>query len=134
MKFFVDTADIKQIGDLISTGFVDGVTTNPSLIAKQGSDMKEIIKYWDGNQRSYHHTAPINMMYALYQALLDVVEEGLDNILERHHRVHLYLEKGLNDLGLKLLVEKESRLPSLNAVKIPNGVDDLRIRSELLNK
>ena len=96
-------------------------------------DMSEIIKYWDGQQRVYHHTAPINMMYALYQSLYDLIEEGLDNAIQRHYDAHILLEKGLNDLGLELLVDKESRLPSLNAVKIPNGIDDIKIRSQLLN-
>ena len=81
-------------------------------------DMSEIIKYWDGQQRVYHHTAPINMMYALYQSLYDLLEEGIDNAIARHKHAHLLLEEGLNKLGLDLLVEKEARLPSLNAVKI----------------
>ena len=97
-------------------------------------DMLEIIKYWDGNQRVYHHTAPINMMYALYQSLIDVTEEGLDNIINRHMRVHHYLEKGLDEIGLKFLVNVDARLPSLNAILIPNGIDDIKVRNELLNK
>ena len=96
-------------------------------------DMSEIIKYWDGKQRVYHHTAPINMIYALYQGLYDLIEEGIDNAIARHYNVHLILEKGLNDLGLEFLVKKEARLPSLNAIKIPQGVDDLFVRSQLLN-
>ena len=96
--------------------------------------MTEIIKYWDGQQRVYHHTAPINMMYALYQSLYDLIKEGLDNAITRHYEAHLLLEKGLNDLGLNFLVEKESRLPSLNAVEIPKGVNDLEVRNQLLNE
>ena len=97
-------------------------------------DMTEIIKYWDGNQRVYHHTAPINMMYALYQSLYDVLEEGIDNVIQRHYNSHLLLEKGLSELGLELLVKKDARLPSLNAVKIPEGVNDLDVRNKLLNE
>ena len=74
------------------------------------------------------------MMYALYQSLLDVVDEGLENVLKRHKRVHHYLEKKLNEVGLEFLVDKDFRLPSLNAVLIPNGVDDLEVRSSLLNE
>ena len=96
-------------------------------------DMVEIIKYWDGNQRVYHHTAPINMMYALYQSLQDVVEEGLQQVLNRHNRVHEYLVLELDKIGLEFLVDKESRLPSLNAIKIPEGTDDLYVRNALLN-
>jgi alanine-glyoxylate transaminase/serine-glyoxylate transaminase/serine-pyruvate transaminase len=58
-------------------------------------DMLEIIKYWDGNQRAYHHTAPINMMYALYQSLLDLVEEGLDNV---HDQTQSYLNLRVTDI------------------------------------
>jgi len=96
-------------------------------------DMTEIIKYWDGNQRTYHHTAPINMMYALYQSLGDVLDEGIDNVIARHHNTHLMLVESMNDLGLQFLVEKNYRLPSLNAIIIPDGVNDLDVRSKLLN-
>jgi len=97
-------------------------------------DMSEIIKYWDGNQRAYHHTAPINMMYALYQSLDDVLKEGIDNTILRHQKVHNQLANSLSDLGLDFLVDKDYRLPSLNAILIPNGVNDLDVRTILLNK
>ena len=96
-------------------------------------DMNEIIKYWDGTQRVYHHTAPINMMYALYQSLYDLLEEGVDNVILRHEKAHLMLADGLNALGIEFVVEQSCRLPSLNAVKIPEGVDDLSVRTKLLN-
>ena len=102
------------------------------LIPNWYLDMKEIIKYWGGNQRTYHHTAPINMMYALYQALNDVKDEGLDNVINRHVVVHNKLVEGLADIGLEMLVDKTMRLPSLNAVKIPPGNDDLFVRNTLL--
>ena len=102
------------------------------LIPNWYLDLKEIIKYWDGNQRVYHHTAPINMMYALYQALLDVEKEGLKNVLNRHKSVHNQLIQGLEKINLNMLVDKNSRLLSLNAVKIPKGVNDLEIRNKLL--
>ena len=104
-----------------------------SLIPNWYLDMLEIVKYWDGNQRAYHHTAPINMMYALYQSLLDVAEEGIDNVIKRHKRVHDYLENSLSEINLKLIVDKNHRLPSLNAIEIPSGVNDLDVRSTLLN-
>ena len=103
------------------------------LIPNWYLDMLEIVKYWDGNQRAYHHTAPINMMYALYQSLLDVVDEGMDNVIKRHKRVHDYLENSLHKINLKLIVDKKDRLPSLNAIEIPSGVNDLEVRSKLLN-
>jgi len=116
-----------------SSKAINKMNSRDSLIPNWYLDMKEIIKYWDGNQRVYHHTAPINMMYALYQALYDVSKEGLDNVIKRHEKVHLHLVEGLKSIGLNLLVEKEFRLPSLNAVEIPSGVNDLEIRNTLLN-
>ena len=112
---------------------IDKMKKRDKMVPNWYLDMLEIIKYWDGNTRAYHHTAPINMMYALYQSLQDIVEEGLDNALSRHLRVHNYLVKELDSIGLEFLVEKESRLPSLNAIKIPEGVDDLKVRNELLH-
>ena len=79
-----------------------------TLVPNWYLDMNEIIKYWGGNQRSYHHTAPINMMYALYQSLLDVVEEGLEEVLKRHDNVHRLLVEGLGNLGLDMLVDSKS--------------------------
>ena len=112
---------------------IDKMNKRQTLIPNWYLDMKEIIKYWDGNQRSYHHTAPINMMYALYQSLLDVMEEGVENAINRHDEVHKFLVEGLEDLGLEMLVDEDSRLPALNAIKIPENIDDLLIRSSLLN-
>ena len=109
------------------------MTKRNKMIPNWYLDMLEIIKYWDGNQRAYHHTAPINMMYALYQGLQDLVEEGVDNAWSRHLRVHQHLKKGLDELELEFLVDESSRLPSLNAIIIPDGIDDNKIRSALLN-
>jgi len=111
---------------------IDKMKERERLIPNWYLDMKEIIKYWDGSQRAYHHTAPINMMYALYQSLLDVKEEGLEKVLIRHKQAHNSLVEGLENLGLDMLVDSESRLPSLNAVKIPENVDDLFVRNALL--
>jgi len=112
---------------------IDKMMSRTKQIPNWYLDMTELIKYWDGKKRAYHHTAPINMMYALYQGLADVIDEGLENTLNRHQEVHEYLVNGLNNLGLQFLVEKECRLPSLNSVLIPEGVDDLKVRSQLLN-
>ena len=112
---------------------ISKMNSRETMIPNWYLDMKEIIKYWEGNQRTYHHTAPINMMYALYQGLLDVVDEGMENILKRHQLVHEKLVNGLQNIGLEMLVDKESRLPSLNAIKIPEGIDDMQVRSKLLN-
>jgi alanine-glyoxylate transaminase/serine-glyoxylate transaminase/serine-pyruvate transaminase len=97
-------------------------------------DIDLIGKYWGGEKRSYHHTAPMNMLYGLYQSLLLVTEEGAEKVFARHLRVHRRLVDGLEKLGLGLLVDYPARLPMLNAVKIPQGVDDaagrIALRSE----
>ncbi|MCG8455545.1 MAG: alanine--glyoxylate aminotransferase family protein [Holophagales bacterium] len=94
-------------------------------------DMTLIGQYW-GQERSYHHTAPINMSYALYEALRLVIEEGLDARIERHHQHHLALRAGLEALGLRYVPERT--LTTLNAVHVPEGVDDARVRRRLLDR
>jgi alanine-glyoxylate transaminase/serine-glyoxylate transaminase/serine-pyruvate transaminase len=96
-------------------------------------DLSMIISYWKGASRAYHHTAPINMNYALYQALQLILEEGLDAVYARHMENHRLLVKGLEDLGLEMLVAPEYRLPMLNSVKVPDGVDEAGVRANLLN-
>ncbi len=97
-------------------------------------DMNLIGQYWSGERkRVYHHTAPINMLYALYQALLLIVKEGLENVFQRHKENHIKLKEGLENLGLQMYVEEPYRLPMLNAVTIPEGKDDLKVRQILRN-
>lgn len=96
-------------------------------------DLTMIINYWEGAKRAYHHTAPINMLYALSQALDIILDEGLEQVHARHRAAHEQLVSGLGELGLEMLVEPQSRLPMLNAVKVPDGVDEARVRTELLN-
>ena len=97
-------------------------------------DLSLLMKYWEGNSRVYHHTAPINMIYALYQALALILEEGLDHTYRRHAEAHAALVGGLADLGLEMLVDEPYRLPMLNTVVIPDGVDDAGLRSRLLTE
>ncbi|WP_163371298.1 pyridoxal-phosphate-dependent aminotransferase family protein [Endozoicomonas acroporae] len=100
-------------------------------------DMNLVMGYWfqdeggDG-KRSYHHTAPVNQLYALHEALCLLQEEGLDNSWQRHQRHHQALVAGLAAMGLEMLVPEEERLAQLNAVVIPEGVDDLAVRQQLL--
>ncbi|WP_439566475.1 alanine--glyoxylate aminotransferase family protein [Gloeocapsopsis crepidinum] len=95
-------------------------------------DMTLLGKYW-GQERVYHHTAPINLYYALREALRLVAEEGLANCWQRHQKNVEYLWEGLEDLGLKLHVEREFRLPTLTTVCIPEGVDGKAVARQLLN-
>jgi alanine-glyoxylate transaminase/serine-glyoxylate transaminase/serine-pyruvate transaminase len=97
-------------------------------------DIDLLGKYWGGEKRTYHHTAPMNMYYGLYQALTLVMEEGLESVFARHQQVHEHLVQGLEELGLDLLVDESCRLPMLNAVAIPDGVEDAAGRSVLRNK
>lgn len=95
-------------------------------------DLTMIINYWGGATRAYHHTAPINMLYGLYQALYLIFEEGEASVYRRHMVNHLLLVEGLNQIGIKMLVDESFRLPMLNSVLIPDGVDDAGVRGKLL--
>ncbi len=98
-------------------------------------DMNLIMGYWgEGAKRAYHHTAPVNAIYALHEALLMLEEEGLELSFARHKANHLKLADGLSALGLDLAVEADYRLPQLNSVLIPTGLDDAAVRSRLLNE
>ncbi len=96
-------------------------------------DLSLVMSYWDGEGgRSYHHTAPVNALYGLHEALVMVSEEGLENVWARHAIMHEALAAGLEKLGLKFLVAEEERLPQLNAMIVPEGVDEASIRTYLL--
>jgi alanine-glyoxylate transaminase/serine-glyoxylate transaminase/serine-pyruvate transaminase len=98
-------------------------------------DMNLVMGYWgQGARRAYHHTAPVNAMYALHEALLMVHEEGLENAWARHRQNHLALKAGLEAMGLEFIVDEAHRLPQLNAVAIPEGVDDAAVRRRLLEE
>ena len=97
-------------------------------------DLNLVMGYWGSDaKRSYHHTAPVNSLYALHESLLILKEEGLENAWDRHALNHTALAAGLESLGLKFVVEKDFRLPQLNAVSFPESIDDASVRSALLN-
>ncbi len=97
-------------------------------------DMQLVMGYWGGNtKRAYHHTAPVNNLYALHEALLMLREEGLEAAHARHRHNHEALVAGLEAMGLAMAVAAEHRLPQLNSVLIPEGVDDGAVRTALLN-
>jgi alanine-glyoxylate transaminase / serine-glyoxylate transaminase / serine-pyruvate transaminase len=96
-------------------------------------DASMLASYW-GSDRVYHHTAPINMSYALYEAVSIILEEGLDNCFARHALNHRALKAGLGAIGIKYAAQEGHQLPMLNAVHVPAGVDEARVRSELLNR
>ncbi len=97
-------------------------------------DLSMIIDYWQGAKRAYHHTAPINMLYGLHAALDLLLQEGLEASYARHRAMHERLAAGLAELDLKLTVEPACRLPMLNAVAVPDGVDEAAVRKRLLEE
>jgi len=98
-------------------------------------DITQVMAYWGGEgARTYHHTAPVNSLYALHESLRRLLIEGLDQSFARHRETHLYLAEGLSAMGIEFLVDEAYRLPQLNSVHIPAGVNDAKIRSLLLNE
>jgi len=96
-------------------------------------DVTMLASYW-GSDRVYHHTAPINMSYGLYEAVSIILEEGLDNCFARHDLNHRALKAGLAALGMEYAAQEGHQLPMLNAVRVPAGVDEAKIRSDLLTR
>jgi alanine-glyoxylate transaminase/serine-glyoxylate transaminase/serine-pyruvate transaminase len=98
-------------------------------------DMNLIMGYWGkGAKRAYHHTAPVNTLYALHESLVILQEEGLENSWARHKHHHNALRDGLEAMGLKLIVPENERLSQLNAVSVAEGIDEATVRSRLLNE
>jgi alanine-glyoxylate transaminase/serine-glyoxylate transaminase/serine-pyruvate transaminase len=96
-------------------------------------DVTMLAQYW-GEQRVYHHTAPINMTYGLYEALRIVHEEGLEACHARHRCNHEALKAGLAAIGIGYAAAEGHQLPMLNAVRVPAGVDDAAVRKALLER
>jgi alanine-glyoxylate transaminase / serine-glyoxylate transaminase / serine-pyruvate transaminase len=98
-------------------------------------DINLILNYWSGDGgRTYHHTAPINALYGLHEGLRMLLEEGLEARWQRHRAMHERLRGSLHRLGIEWLVPEHERLPQLNAVLVPYGVDEARVRRDLLQK
>ena len=116
----------------LSKAAVEKLNSRKSPVVSWYLDLTMISSYWGGD-RKYHHTAPINMNYALREALRMIAEEGLEARFARHSQNHKALVAGLETMGLSMFVSEEERLPMLNAVCIPEGVTDARVRSTLLN-
>lgn len=114
---------------------VDVIKTRKTKVQSWFLDMNLIVGYWGaGAKRAYHHTAPVNSMYAFYESLLILHEEGIENAWARHREGHQQLATGLEKLGLNLSVDASYRLPQLNVVEIPDGVNDAAVRGRLLNE
>jgi len=98
-------------------------------------DLGLLTGYWTGGaKRAYHHTAPVNALYGLHESLVMLLEEGLENAWARHTKNHLALVAGIEAMGLDMAVPVGERTPQLNAVSIPDGVDEAAIRKHLLQE
>jgi alanine-glyoxylate transaminase/serine-glyoxylate transaminase/serine-pyruvate transaminase len=114
---------------------VAAVKSRKTRVQSWFMDLNLVLGYWGGGgKRAYHHTAPINALYGLHEALVILHEEGIEQAWERHRLNHLALRAGLEAMGLSFVVDEASRLPQLNAVSIPEGVDDATVRARLLNE
>lgn len=99
-------------------------------------DLNLIMAYWGsggGGARSYHHTAPVNSLYALHESLVMLKEEGIEAAWKRHQKMHNALKAGLEEMGLTLLVDEKYRLPQLNTINVPAGVDEAEVRRRMLS-
>jgi alanine-glyoxylate transaminase/serine-glyoxylate transaminase/serine-pyruvate transaminase len=112
---------------------VDALKARKTKVQSWYLDLTTIMSYWGGD-RAYHHTAPITMVYALREGLRLVLEEGLEPRFARHVHNHRALKAGLEALGLKYTAGANCQLPQLNAVRIPEGVDDVACRKRLLSE
>jgi alanine-glyoxylate transaminase / serine-glyoxylate transaminase / serine-pyruvate transaminase len=112
---------------------LDRIRSRESKVQSWYLDITMVERYW-GDDRTYHHTAPISMNYALREALRLIHEEGLEARWLRHQTNHLALVAGVEAMGLRMAVAPEQRLWSLNAVSVPEGVDDAKIRARLLEE
>ncbi len=116
---------------------VDKIRARKTRVCSWYLDTTLLTAYWadaGSGQRTYHHTAPITMNYGLHEALRMVAEEGLDQRAKRHQRNHRALVAGIEAMGLSMQVDPDYRLWTLNAVRIPDGVDDASVRSRLLQE
>ena len=113
---------------------VDFVKARTEKVHSWFMDMTLLSSYWGNTNRTYHHTAPTNSLFALHEALLLIQEEGLDKSWARHRRHHVALKAGLEAMGLKFFVEEKYQLPQMNAVLCPAGVDEELVRKSLLGE
>jgi alanine-glyoxylate transaminase/serine-glyoxylate transaminase/serine-pyruvate transaminase len=114
---------------------IEVVKNRHSKVQSWFLDLNLVLGYWGGGaKRAYHHTAPINALYGLHEALVILAEEGIENAWQRHADNHRALRAGIEAMGLTFVVDEPHRLPQLNSVSIPDGVDDAAVRSRLLNE
>jgi alanine-glyoxylate transaminase / serine-glyoxylate transaminase / serine-pyruvate transaminase len=114
---------------------LDVITTRKQRVQSWFMDLNLVLGYWGGGgKRTYHHTAPVNTLYALHEALVILSEEGIENSWARHRKNHEALKAGIEAMGLEFVVPVGQRLPQLNAVSVPAGVDEAAVRGMLLTE
>lgn len=112
---------------------VEAIKARKQKVQSWFLDLNLVMGYWGGSaKRAYHHTAPINALYALHESLVLVQEEGLEQRWVRHRQMHQALRAGFEAMGIQFLVEESARLPQLNSVRVPEGVDEAAVRQQLL--
>ena len=113
---------------------VEAIKNRKTKVQSWFLDMNLVMGYWDGEGgRTYHHTAPVNSMYGLHESLVILKEEGLQNSWARHAHHHSALAAGIEAMGLGFVVDADYRLPQLNSVTIPEGIEEAKVRAALLN-
>jgi len=118
-----------------SEAAIEKIQNRKTTVQSWFMDLNLVMGYWgEGAQRSYHHTAPINALYGFHESLVILQEEGLENSWARHAANHEALKAGIEAMGLGFFVDEAYRLPQLNAVTLPEGIDEAAVRSELLNR
>ena len=118
----------------LSSRAVEVLNNRKTKVQSWFLDLSLVKDYWTGTKRAYHHTAPVSAMYGLREAYRLVLEEGLEDRWARHKENHQLLKIGLQELGIEFLVAEPYQLPMLNAVKVPEGIDDAIVRATLLNE
>jgi alanine-glyoxylate transaminase/serine-glyoxylate transaminase/serine-pyruvate transaminase len=113
---------------------VDFVKARKEKVHSWFLDLGLILNYWGNTTRTYHHTAPINGLFALHEALLLLREEGIEHAWARHQRHYLAFRAGIEAMGLEFLVREEARLPQMSAVYVPGGVNEAEVRRTLLTE
>ena len=117
-----------------SQAAIDVLDNRKTKVQSWFLDLTMVKNYWSGAKRAYHHTAPVSAMFAIRESLRIVLEEGLEKRFKRHQQNHELLRDGLEAMGFEFLVDKKYRLPMLNAVKIPEGIDEVNVRKRLLEE
>ncbi len=113
---------------------VDVVNKRTHKVQSWFLDLSLVMAYWSGDgARTYHHTAPVNSLYGLHEALVMLEEEGLENAWRRHALHHRAFAAGVEAMGLGFVVDETFRLPQLNAVTVPGGVNEAQVRARLLD-